>query len=70
MSIYRLDTDLVVQSGDAQWRVQRVLDDQYVQLENQTTGQRQQAIAIRRIARRAPNGRVHRNTSLATQGEV
>ncbi|MGC5887287.1 Mu transposase C-terminal domain-containing protein [Ralstonia pseudosolanacearum] len=38
MSIYRLDTDLVVQSGDAQWRVQRVLDDQYVQLENQTTG--------------------------------
>ncbi len=38
MSIYTLDTDLVVQSGDAQWRVQRVLDDQYVQLENQTTG--------------------------------
>ncbi|WP_247591742.1 hypothetical protein [Ralstonia pseudosolanacearum] len=38
MSIYTLDTDLVVQSGDAQWRVQRVLDDQYVQLENQSTG--------------------------------
>lgn len=38
MSIYTLDTDLVVQSGDAQWQVQRVLDDQYVQLENLSTG--------------------------------
>ncbi|CAJ0715091.1 hypothetical protein LMG6871_01329 [Ralstonia edaphis] len=37
MSIYTLDTDLVIQDGDAQWRVHRVLDNQYVQLEHQAT---------------------------------
>lgn len=37
MSVYTLDTDLVIQDGDAQWRVHRVLDNQYVQLEHQAT---------------------------------
>lgn len=37
MSVYTLDTDLIVQNGDAQWRLHRVLDAQHVQLENQAT---------------------------------
>lgn len=38
MSVYTLDTGLVVQNGDAQWRLHRVLDAQHVVLENQVTG--------------------------------
>lgn len=38
MSLYRLDCGLIVQSGEAQWRVQRLLDDRSIQLENQATG--------------------------------
>lgn len=38
MSVYTLDTDLVVQNGDAQWRLLCVLDTQHVQLQNQATG--------------------------------
>jgi len=38
MSVYTLDTDLVVQNGDAQWRLHRVLNAQHVVLENQATG--------------------------------
>ena len=46
MSVYTLDTDLVVQNGDAQWRLHRVLDAQHVQLENQATaGMRQMKIS-------------------------
>ena len=37
MSVYRLDCGLIVQNGQAQWRVHRLLDDGFVQLENQAT---------------------------------
>ena len=38
MSTYVLDCGLIVQTGEAQWRVQRLLDDTSVQLENQAAG--------------------------------
>ncbi|SPA39615.1 conserved hypothetical protein [Cupriavidus taiwanensis] len=37
MSVYRLDCGLIVQNGQAQWRVHRLLDGGVVQLENQAT---------------------------------
>lgn len=56
MSIYTLDIGLVLQTGDAQWRVQRILDHQYVQLENQTTG-RIRKERIGKLANDIANGR-------------
>jgi putative transposase len=38
MSVYTLDTNLVVQDGASQWRVHRLLENHEVQLENQATG--------------------------------
>ncbi|WP_250435079.1 transposase family protein [Caballeronia sp. ATUFL_F2_KS9A] len=38
MGVYKLDKDLVLRLGEAQWAVQRILDDRYVQLENLSTG--------------------------------
>ncbi|CAE6851038.1 hypothetical protein R69746_07356 [Paraburkholderia aspalathi] len=38
MTIYTLERGLVVRNGDAQWQVQRVLDQKYVQLEHAETG--------------------------------
>ncbi|MFM0318941.1 transposase [Paraburkholderia nemoris] len=38
MAIYTLDRGLVIRNGDAQWQIQRVLDQKYVQLEHAETG--------------------------------
>jgi putative transposase len=38
MAIYRLDKNLILQFGEAQWSIQRILDSRYVQLEDLSTG--------------------------------
>lgn len=57
MSVYTLDTDLVIQDGDAQWRVHRVLDNQYVQLEHQTTA-RIRRVSIAKLASDIASGKL------------
>lgn len=57
MSVYTLDTDLVIQDGDAQWRVQRVLDNQYVQLEHQSTA-RIRRVRIAKLASDITSGKL------------
>lgn len=57
MSTYTLDRGLVLQTGEAQWRVQRVLDDKSVQLENQATG-RIRRESISKLAADISSGKV------------
>ncbi|MBX9431667.1 transposase, partial [Ralstonia pseudosolanacearum] len=57
MSVYTLDTDLVIQDGDAQWRVHRVLDNQYVQLEHQATA-RIRRVRIAKLASDIAGGKL------------
>ncbi|MGA3947442.1 transposase [Ralstonia nicotianae] len=71
MSVYTLDTELVIQDGDAQWRVHRVEDNQYVQLEHQTTA-RIRRVRIAKLAGDIASGKlsVVRDSEASQSGQT